>query len=367
MNMMNLFQALYHHAVQLLCQTEPSLNRNAAQRLLEAHLEPAHFAMPIHNRKSEQALLAWSRGTQDMNAATALLQFEDTHTITGIVRVLARTHINRQGVANVTRGAIWKAQSPRVLELFSPARDARTLRAWFDYTPLINAWLKVAANNSGSQIQADLLFSPADLGALQALAHLKPDEAQEAGASQVGGIHGPGWARVVLGLYTGILYLERCFAFDANNVWKALDNAQSASEVDALTRMAQNQVTEFGPRLSASFFADLGSPNFVKADTHVEAIVMAAKGMASRPTAQQCIDFVRDMARATGRTPRAIDKLMYLACSGKFYLAGIAPVKAQATRSKQSLLGAIRQLAASCSSQAAAADTLSSPLTTASR
>lgn len=361
MNMTNLSQALNSHAVQLLCQTEPSLNRHAAQRLLDAHLDPAHFAMPIHNRTSERALLAWSRGTQEMKALTALLKFEDTHTITGIVRVLARTHINRQGVANVTRGAIWKAQSPRVLELFSLAPDVQTLRTWFGYTPLINAWLKLAANNSGSQIPADLLFSPADLGALQALARLTPDEAQKAGAAQVGGIHGPGWARVVLGLYTGILYLERCFAFDADNVWQALDNAKSASQVDALTRMAQKQVTEFGPRLSASFFADLGSPDFVKADTHVEAIVMAALGMTSAPTAQQCIDFVRAMAQATGRTPRAIDKLMYLACSGKFYLAGIAPGKAQATRSKQSLLGAIRQLGASQPSQASAAGTQTSP------
>jgi hypothetical protein len=76
------------------------------------------------------------------------------------------------------------------------------------------------------------------------------------------------------------------------------------------------------PALSHSFFADPGCASFVKADVHVTDVVGAALKLDGKPAPQLCIDFVRQMAEETGRTPRAIDKLMYFACSGKLYSPG---------------------------------------------
>ncbi len=340
--MNNLFELLVQHTLESLREIDTQLEEHAAHRLLEAHLNPAHFAMPIHTTEVEKSLITWSKGDEDQAIATDILRLEDTHTIRGIIRVLARTHINRQGVANVTRGARWRAQSPRVVEAFDFAQDDAALHRWTQYAPMLEAFLQLAHRNSQPSTREDARFEDGDIQALKALAKLTPQEARRTGARQVSGNLKPGWPRVILGLYTGLCYLDERFGFDAARVWSKLEAATRAEEVDNLAEDAQRHITEFGSRLAPSFFADLGCANFVKADTHVSDVVRAADKLNGNPTAQTCIDFVRRMADETGRTPRAIDKLMYLACSGNFYLAGLAPTRGAAAGFKQRLLDKCR-------------------------
>lgn len=354
-----LFEQLVQHNIQQIRRLAPQLDERAAQRLLEAHLDPAHFAMPIHDAAVETQLIAWSQGNEDLSVATGFLRFEDTRTIRGIARVMARTHTNRQGVANVTRGARWKVQSPRVVGVFETAPDDAALHRWTHYTPLLEAFLELASHNSAPSSDAEAYFAPEDIRKLEALAQLTPAQARKLGARDVAGGDKPGWARVVLGLYTGLCYLDERFGFDASRVWSALEAARHTTEVDALWKDARRQVTEFGPALASSFFADLGCASFVKADVHVTDVVGAAVKRDEQLTPQRCIDFVRLMAEETGRTPRAIDKLMYFACSGKFYLAGLAPAKHEADTAKAQLLTHLRQRGSPVARPSAPSETLS--------
>lgn len=333
-----LFEALVQHCNNIIRNQSAGLDERAALRLLEVHLEPAHFAMPIHDVAVEKRLIAWSQGKESMAAATPFLLFEETRSIRGIARVLARSHINRQGVANVTRGAQWKVQSPRVVGVFDLAPDDAALHRWTQYRPLLEAFQELAHRNCTVSADVDIHFAPEDIQKLDALAKLTPQQAREMGAQDVPGGGKPGWARVVLGLYTGLCYLDERFGFDPARVWASLEAAQTVTQVDALAKDAQRHITEFGARLAPSFFADLGCTGFVKADVHVSDVIRAVLKTDSELAPQLCIDFVRQMAEETGRTPRAIDKLMYLACSGKFYLAGVSPSKAAARANKQKLL-----------------------------
>lgn len=334
---------LVQHAVESIQIQVEDLDQRAATRLLTVHLEPVHFAMPIHSESVEARLMAWCRTEEDVAAATAFLRFEDTNTMTGIARVLARTHINRQGVANVRQGARWPVQSPRVVDLFSLAADEEILRRWTDYHSLLESWLTLAHRYEGPDAGEDRCFGKSEIDCLEKLGSLTVGQARSLTARQAAALCGNiGWARVVLGFYTGLLYLEDRFEFKAEKVWEAIDSAQTAAQVDALSWDAQRQVREFGPRLAPSFFADLGSANFVKADTHVTDVVSTALKLPGDAGDQQSIDFVRDLSQDVGWTPRAVDKLMYLACSGKFYLSGVELSKSQALGRKRQLLESLR-------------------------
>lgn len=333
---------LRQHAVETARMLDRTLDERAAQRLLDVHLDPRHFAMPVHGLADEQALLAWCRGSAALDEAHRCLHFEPTRSLTGVVRVLARTHINRQGVGEVTRAARWKVQSPRVVGLFSADDGDAQVRRWRDHRLLVDDWLALAVRWRDAGTPAEQRFEAADIDALEALRRLSPDQAARVTVAQVPGLARRGWGRVVLGLHTGVLYLERRFAFDPVRLWAAVDAATSAGAVAALADEARAAVTEFGPALSASFFADLGSAQFVKGDVHVTDVVGAATG--AQPGAEAAVAAVRTLAAAGGLLPRQVDKLMYLACSGKFYLAGLKPPKQLADQRKRALMAALRSL-----------------------
>lgn len=340
-----IINCLTEHAVESIQLLVDNLDARAAKRMLTVHLDPAHFAMPIHDSSTELMLMEWCRSNEGIAKATTFLKFEDTRKISGIARVLARTHINRQGVANVRQGARWPEQSPRVVDLFTLIPDEESLRRWTDYHSLIDSWLTLAHLYDAPNISEDCRFRPRDIECLEKLSTLSTDQARSLSTKKTAELCGNiGWSRVVLGFFTGLLYLEERFEFRAENIWKAVENARTASQVDSLSRDAQIHIREFGPRLAPSFFADLGSVNFVKADTHVTDVVSAALKLPGKAGAQQSIDFVRNLAQSIDCTPRAIDKLMYLACSGKYYLSEIKLSKAQALGRKRQLLESLRRL-----------------------
>jgi hypothetical protein len=312
-------------------------DRKTAQRLLDIHLHPLHYAMHVHDDAIEQQLIDLCQRSGDLEAADSFLVFEQTRTIRGIVRVLARTHLNRQGVAGVTRGARRKTLSPRVMGLFDVSDS--DVCAWLDYRTLIDAWIDMAERNTGDEKSAESHFSASDVTSLKALARLSADDAKKLRASEVRDITNLGWARVVLGLYTGLVYLHERYGFDADKVWARLDSVNSPEEVSKLSLDAQQNITEFGKALAPSFFADLGSGNFVKPDVHVRDVAAAICGHSV--DADEAVQFVRQLAARTEWAPRKVDKLLYFACIGKLYLAGLEPEKATATARKTALMAAL--------------------------
>jgi len=340
--MTEVVEILRQYALKSIMLSLPSIDKRAAKRLLSIHLEPRHFPMPIMDITSAERLIDLCRSEENLSVADNFLVFENTRSITGIARVLARTHINRQGVGAVTRSAQWPVQSPRVVQLFEFAPSEEDLRSWLDFDSMVRAWLQLGLRYRDDTAGADRHFDQGDIDSLKALAKLTSRQAMTLTAKEVPGVTKLAWAKVVLGLYTGLVYLDRRYRFDASNIWHTLDMARTAIEVDALWRDAQKCITEFGPRLAPSFFADLGCPQFVKADTHVSDVTRAALNLNGEIAAQECIDFVRHLAAGAGCPPRGIDKLIYFACSGKFYLAGIKLRKSSADMHKRLLLNELR-------------------------
>ena len=334
---------LTNHALCAIRQLDPGISESAARRILDVHLDPHNFPMPVQSQAAEAGLLALCNGQADLGTAAEILDFEPTREIHGIVRVLARTHINRQGVGDVTRGAQWKSQSPRVMKLFEGLRHVDDFRAWLDHRVMIDRWLSVAESSSREGAPVDVQFDIRDVESLHALRRLSREQARRLNVSQVPGLAKRGWGRVVLGLHTGVMYLEERFAMSADRIWAAVDSTTTAQEVATLSADARMHVTEFGPALSASFFADLGSEQFIKPDVHVVDVASAALGGAATATPEVSVAFVRRVAAEVGLSPRAVDKLMFLACSQKFYLAGLPHSKRAANGGKADLLARLRR------------------------
>jgi hypothetical protein len=338
-------ELLARHARDSILMVDTGLDEVAAERLLNVHLNPRHFPMPIHDLVSEGLLIEFCRGSSDISGASDLLSLEPTRSIKGIARVLARTHMNRQGVSDVTRGAHgprWKAQSPRVVNLFEGINTDDDLRQWLDYKTMINAWIALANRNSGDHAPDELRFDGGDIESLMALGDLSAAQARCAQASGVPGVTKMGWARVVLGLYTGLVYLDQRFGLSAARVWARLDAVRTARDVAELSADAQRHITEFGSALAPSFFADLGSEQFVKPDVHV-VDVTSARSMSHSANHETSIAFVRQLASDVGWSPRKVDKLIYLACSANFYLAGIKLPKRDKDERKKLLMEALRR------------------------
>lgn len=332
------------HSVESIRLLNQTFDTRSARRLLEVHLDDANFAMPIHSLEAEEALLKFCHDHRPVSEAAELLDFESTRTLLGIVRVLARTHINGQGVGRVRRGARWPTQSRRVLGLFERIEGPDDLCQWLDHRRLADDWLRLANDSRGPHVPKEQRFDDDDIAALKTLRELTSAEAcdRRLPLREKFGPIGENWARVALGLHTGVLYLHQRFQFDPLRVWATVNSAVDAASVKRISDDASRFVTHFGPALAPSFFADLGSVQFVKPDVHVVDSVTAALNLPHGASSALAIDIVRNVAKQAGCTPRRVDKLMYFACSGKFYLAGLELDKRSAKARKEKLVAALR-------------------------
>jgi len=145
------------------------------------------------------------------------------------------------------------------------------------------------------------------------------------------------WRKVVLGIHSGLKFLDARYSLDPSMLWSALEGALTAQDVDLLVLDAKSSVKEYGVALAGSFYADLGSTKFVKPDTHV---VACSSASSNAPLSEQAsVAAVHRLADQSGRSPRAIDKLMFLACSRRFLVGG--PPR-YATEGKARLLKELR-------------------------
>jgi hypothetical protein len=105
-------------------------------------------------------------------------------------------------------------------------------------------------------------------------------------------------------------------------VWARINEAsQSPDSVQKLILEVKTYVREYGQALAGSFLADLGGEQFVKTDTHVKGAVSAFLDT-EQVDDRRAFEVIRKAAEKHGITPRAIDKIMYLGGSGKWYLLG---------------------------------------------
>lgn len=174
---MNAILDLLNDSCLQVIKNQTGFDDRAYRRLLSVHLDPRYFAMPIHSHEREQGLRDWA--IYQRPESEIQIQTEDTNSIKGVIRVLIRTHINRQGINQVRRGAAkWPVQSPRVLDLVDATRSDQEIRSWTHYGSLMDAWLKVAHANHREEIPSDQRYDDGDLESIERLATLCQREAR---------------------------------------------------------------------------------------------------------------------------------------------------------------------------------------------
>lgn len=302
---------------------------DAAEAIVNLHLEPQNFVMPwsVNYESIRKSLLEQGAGLRQH------ITFENTQTIQGICRVMVRTHLNRQGVSYVSRRElsnpdINRTQVQRVLGLFSGEFEPDLFLDWHS---LLSKWITFGLESRRDS--GDAIFSEMDIHSLKQLANLDSNRLSE--AKRMKSIHN-NWAKVVLGIHSGMNYLHSFYGLNADRVWERINEAsQSPQGVRALMREAQLHVKEYGPALAGSFFADLGGKSFIKADVHVKDAIGAVFDIDSKKVAD---DFAFDVLQKTAEkynvSPRAVDKVMYLAGSANLYLFNPPPTRKRQAEQK---------------------------------
>lgn len=305
-----LVAALIEHTEQGLQKTNSTLS-SAAEFIVKSHLNPCHYAMPILQASSEWIEDNLRAG--DYDEIEQQLAFERTKTSHGIVRVMVRTHLNRQYVRHVVRGTGDQTLTPRVMIAFEQDIDFASL---IDPQVYAAHWQSVVDKNPN-------LYDETDRAAVAMLPKLKGGhwQASNVVANKLG--MDDAWAKVLTGIYTGLLYLNDAYNFNPEKLWADMDatvgNAKAAKN---LAKVFQKHIHQYGDALSGSFLADLGHTEFVKPDTHVISAVAALKGQET-VSPQTAIECVYQLSEELNVPPRLIDKVFYLGGSGQFYLYNI--------------------------------------------
>jgi hypothetical protein len=314
-----------------------------ARTIVDLHLDPENFAMPL--RIETQGLRDLIRqGNHSPRRLREFMAFEDTKSIQGICRVMVRTHLNRSGLGFVSRGEkkdTDKSLSRRVLGPFETDFKPTELVEW---NGLLTAWLDFAQaciERGDVAPKGEALFSECDIRSLVNLEKLAPDERADR-RKWNHEIHN-NWGRLVLGVHSGLNYLNRFYGLKADRLWSRIKEAsQSVEGVEALMMEVQRNIREYGTALAGSFLADLGSDRFVKIDTHVkDAVAACLQKDKEQVRNSEAFEIIRNTALEHKIAPRSIDKIMYLGGSGRWYLVDLR--NSQPPKAKREFLDCLRR------------------------
>lgn len=292
--------------------------RDVADLIVDLHLDPMNFAMHQYvNKEGLYSALIHRSGASELRE---FITFENTRSIQGICRVMARNHLNRSGVGFVSRGETDKTQAKRVLGLFPYNCNPHNLVGW---KALTSAWVEFAERSIDDNSflgNKSARFDHADIISLTNLSKLPPEKICTA-KNNPEIIHN-NWAKVVVGVHTGLEYLSKFYGLDANRLWNKIDEASmSIQGTKELMKEAEKEITEYGQALAGNFFADLGGERFVKVDVHVrDSIAAFLKKKPNEVSDNLAFEIIQRTSVVNGITPRAIDKIMYLAGSANLYL-----------------------------------------------
>ena len=318
-----------------------------SKELIDLHLDDRMQAMPDMASSVQQEMILELNNGEQFSDILSKIKLEDASTKEGMFRLLVRTRLNSSGINNVSRGNVdgGKTRSPRIL------RFIETLDLGHCYSPeeLVNLWLEYA-EDANSTVMAGSQYEERDIAALRllrkALNYSSADEsiAQRLSAPNLNRIYNSdkkirgffGWVAIVASVFSGLRFLQRS---DWDIYTRATSNQRmSYVEVDHVTRTVEENVVGFGYALAGSYLADMGDTNFVKDDTHVRAFVNSVAPELRKPDGR--VNYVISQSSRWGVSPRALDKLLYLAGSGHLPLLGIK-IK-DADRMKKLMLEVLR-------------------------
>ncbi|MDN7135348.1 hypothetical protein [Pseudidiomarina terrestris] len=301
-----LIKVFKSHIHNGLVSCAPNLE-NASAFICDSHLDPDNYAMPVLNESASTVISLLEQGRFD--EVEDKLTFEPTKTIRGVIRVMVRTHLNRQGVGHVSRGSADKTLAKRVLLPFENDFDYQKM---LDHDYFAEQWEEALEAHPAE-------YDEIDRQSIAGLRKLRGGQRTNARVAKHLGIH-DNWAKVFTGIYSGLQFLDNNYHFNAEALWSDMNACENDIEATKrLVKKVQTGIHQYGEALAGSFLADLGHAGFVKPDTHVISSVAAMCGRESVPS-QSAVDYVYKLAETLSMEPRAVDKLFYLGCSGKLYL-----------------------------------------------
>jgi hypothetical protein len=298
--------------------------------LVDLHLDERFYAMPISVNLAAQrglysderiALPQFDKDKFIETLAGAVL-FEDVTNFGGVLRVFARTLLNRAGVSDMFRGTAHNDDSirqhiiprvSRILDAMATGWQRGNLTNYDSLMNLIYAEAESFLNVDGSQ---GLMRE--DLVSIQALR----DEGISSLQGRVGDLSDrcplQGWVKWIRGLYTGIRCLDSISSFEIDRFNEFVREAINRNDALGLGLLFERRVQEMGLPLAMSFFGDLGYEEFAKPDRHVINALEAYEGERMNPT--RAFEALRRYSNEANIRPRRLDKVFYLAGSGNFYL-----------------------------------------------
>lgn len=309
--------------IEILARELPIELRGKAEFIVDLHLREDTLAMPHMELEYQQEIqLKILSDSYTLDEIRNQLILEDPHEKSGIFRVLVRTHLNRTGINHVSMGYFEKTLSPRILNFTDTIDINDDMSSQSGQIKLISKWLDFAKQNCDPAIP-NIFHDERAITTLETLL----DQVMNNNLILTRRITARhlwknlnidlGWCRIVLGVITGLQYLQ---ANNWNTFEQANRNALNYKEIHKLTKDYQNNICEYGYALGGSFLADLGSPFFVKDDTHVRSCMIALGHIG---TIEERVESVIRCANELKISPRILDKVMYIACSGNLYLLGI--------------------------------------------
>lgn len=325
-----LYQVAYEYLVQAV---DTEMRRLGYQNglgkvLVDLHLDERFYVMPIRvDLVTQESIL--HGGPQQHAVIEKLAQaveFENLSDFAGVLRVFARTLLNRAGVADMFRGQasqdirIRHHIVPRVARALDAMTATQNYQSLTDYDALL-AMIEDAATN---HMNADgpQGFLPEDLSTIRALRAAGPDSTREPVKDVANQYVLQGWVKWIRGLYSGIRCLSSISNFDIAQFQATVNHAVNSGNNGPLSlgMHFKDAVQEMGLALAMSFFGDLGHGAFAKPDRHVVNALKAYEG--SCPTAEHAFQRLQWHSAQAGIGPRRLDKVFYLAGSGNFYLTG---------------------------------------------
>lgn len=299
-----------------------------AETIIQLHLRHDAYIMPIQvDLAAQRALVSGQQATTDMSSdLLRCVEFEVLTNFTGVFRVFARTLLNRSGVADlVSRGGgdrgddLLRHVSPRVAAVLDSLGATQEMRNACNYDTLLALVEGVAVAKLGAN--AERGFEDVDVVAIRRLRQAGAESLDENVIDLGRRVGSYGWARWIRGLHSGLNYFHRAFDFDNDRFWHAVHAAEAIDSGPLrLANELQANVQEMGLALALSFYGDLGRPEFAKPDKHVTDALAALVG--ERVSSRKGLALLQHHAREARVSPRCLDKVLYLAGSGKFYLTG---------------------------------------------
>lgn len=283
-------------------------DRKQVELIVDLHLDPQNYTIDRITDYGEirDAILR----EELMEQVSELLHPENVSTMLGVFRVHCRNMVNRNGISDINQGGANRSKAPKILA-FLDSLDESSWHSFHRIEDLARHYIEVMKSNRSGTFSSDDMRSMTlalELGGR--LQSMQTRDAIDVGIMQ-------GWFKVLRCISGGISYFRQ---FDMSIEKFMAHVSKGLESYDGILDLLRGyqRVPEIGPALAANFFADLGFREFCKPDTHVCDVI---NGMHGRKYSDlDVFHHMQKLARESGVPPRMLDKVFYLAGSGRFYL-----------------------------------------------